>query len=245
MTAPDEAAGPAGSPRRVVLWAVVIAAALGLLVFVPEWAWGVRHRQQAGELVDRSDRNRGAVLETARRIAAGLEPLGEPARSWSEVQCWLTPRHSDGDGEADVIVSYGQECSPVAYEAYPLPAAHRSPEQAAALLGGRLGRASSGCDRLIFGVPGTAPGDPAAADRTVFLRWVEPGGRGACDLPAPGGPGAARVRETVARPLTASAYVVLEVAGRYERVDVGCTATVGWLGTCTGPPQGAPYLPRD
>lgn len=252
MTPPDDSSGPSGPNTRpllgVVLWSLVVIGILVTVVFVPIWKPEAGGEQEAGELIDLVDQDRAAVLDTAALVSENLAPLGPPVRAWSEVRCHLTPRISDGDGESGVV-SYYQDCLPAAYEIYSLPPQHATVEQAATLLRGELLEPTDSCDELILGV-GEIGFDPQRSDQTIFVSWKQPptsaaaDGQEACELPVPGDGDATRVQLTVDESLTAGSYVVLEVYGMYERIDVGCQRSIGLFGECT-PPEGAPYLPES
>lgn len=234
-------------PRRpVVVTSLAVVAALGLLLtFVPGWAFSTYHKHAAGELVERTQHRLPDVLAVTARARADLTPLGAPVRSWSEVSCSLDPRYSDGDGERDVVMFYYQVCTPAVFEIYALPADHDSLEQTAALLHGRLDSGEHDCDEPILDVVDEGQVD---ADDRIELEWVQPAanpsaaGDTGCSLPDPGADDVARVTKTTDRPLSADSYVVLSVFGGSDQVSVGCRRNVRWLGSCTAPPKGAPYL---
>ena len=243
----DHSGGSARSSRGWAAGALVIAALLALVVFAPGWALRAYQKHQADELIDRVDGQRADVLERAEQAGAVLEVLGAPVRSWSEIGCSLRPRYSDGDGEQDVVVLYYQACVPVAVEVYALPAEHRTLKQAAALLQGRVGHWTPTCNEPLLDVLELGFGEIDESGYSMDLRWIEPSSDEAsraddCLLPAPGEGDTVRTRRVADGQLTAQTYVVLIVRGGGGEVRVGCERQVGWIGSCTDTPEGAPYL---
>ncbi len=243
----DVSEGSRTSPRRLLAWTVGVTAALALFVYVPGPVATVLHKRDAAQLVDQVADQRTAALQRAETARSALAPLGSPVRSWSSVNCEVRPRYSDGDGEQGVVVRYQQACEPMVREIYALPSGRSTVADAAALLKGRLSESERTCDEPIYDVLDLRLGEIDADGYAMALRWVGRQGKSShgdvsCALPVPNDDGATRVEMIVDEPLTADAYVVFSVFGETVLSNIGCERSVGWLGSCTDPPEGAPYL---
>ncbi|TYL51529.1 hypothetical protein FXB39_09675 [Nocardioides sp. BGMRC 2183] len=233
--------------RRWVTRGVVVAVALGLVVFVPGPVFRAIHSHAAGELVDDVATGRTELLAKQDEFRAPLAGLGDPARSWTQVSCWLSPRYSDGDGEQDVVMFYWQECSLLAYEVYALPADAGDASEVAEGLGGSTAGDPT-CSEILFDVLTPDYGASRPSEYAAALWWVDPHGEpmaghpDSCAVPSPDDSDAARVTRDVDEPTTAEAYVVYQVRSPIEAVDVGCDRRLVWIFSCVAEPEGFPML---
>lgn len=244
--------GAAGTSRPMTArqrMAIAIAAlvVLALVVFVPGPVFRVIHTEDAHRLVDEQAQMRAQLARVQDRVRAPLEGIGEPARSWTQVSCWLSERYSDGDGEQDVVMFYWQQCSLVGYELYPLPPEIDTGARAASLFGGSTAGDPT-CAEILFDVLTPDYGASNADEYAASLWWIDPGGDppadqpDRCRLPEPGGSDAARVASDVDEPLTASSYLLYTVSSPVRMVDVGCDHRWPWILSCAGEPEGFPAL---
>ncbi|GAB3754200.1 hypothetical protein GCM10028864_33700 [Microlunatus parietis] len=225
---------------------IIVVVASALVMIIPGPIFRAVHSSAARKLVDEVATGRPELLAKQDEFRSPLADLGVPARTWTQVSCWLSPRYSDGDGEQDVVMFYRQQCSLVAYEIYPSPGAGGA-EVVAAQLGGNTAGTPT-CSEILFDVLMPDYGASRPSEYAAALWWVDPGGEppvdqpDRCAVPTPDDPGAARVTPGVDRPVTAETFVVYQVRSPVNSVDVGCERRLPWIFACAAEPPGFPVL---
>lgn len=233
--------------RRRAAAVAILAVVLLLVAVMTGQVFRMIHANDARGLVEKVAGERAAVLAMADEVRGPLAGLGDPARSWSQVECWTVPRYSDGDG-ARVVMRYQQECMAAAYDVYPLAPDAGGPADVARRLGGKIADGELTCDETLFDVLTPDVGANRPSEYGTALWWVEPGGgpsadgSDSCRLPEPGDPRTARAEITADGPLSADAYVVFVTMSPISAVDVGCDRRLPWLVLCAGEPEGFPVL---
>lgn len=245
---PGDAVAAISPVLRWATGAVAVLVLLALAVIVPGLvSSGADHRRSAHQLVDEVAAGRAELLAKQDEIRSPIKSLGVPVRAWSAVSCWITPRHSDGDGERDVVVFYWQRCALVAYEIYPLPTDAGDIAEVAADLGGST-RGDASCADTIYDVLTPELGASSADEYAAELRWVDPDGAAPadepehCALPAPDDADTAHIEMSTDEPLVADAYLLYQVTSPVRSVDVSCDHGSAWSGSCTGEPEGFPSM---
>ncbi|MDO3338913.1 hypothetical protein ABFW00_12370 [Mycobacteroides abscessus] len=243
-----EATAVPWSPRRRrtfgVLSGVVV---LALLVFVPGPVSGILKANNARQLVDDVSTGRAKLLAKQDEFRPPLASLGNPARSWTQVSCWMSPRYSDGDGEQDVVMFYWQQCALLAYEIYALPPDAGDAAQVAQRLRGHSAGEPS-CAEPLFDVLTPDVGASRIDEFATGLWWMNPEGvppshqPDRCTMPTPDDPDTAHTQIGIDARLGADAYVVYQVRSPVSMVDVGCDRRLSWLAPCRGEPEGFPTL---
>jgi len=237
--------------RRSLLWLWV---ALGLVVaviagFVLDYGLSAagtqRAEQNALELVDRIDQDRGQVLDAVDSATAGFDDVVTPVHAWSQVDCGITTETSNADGPSTVM-GYLQSCRTSVHRVYALPPAGDSAAGAAVLVGGEALSSEEGCEVSIL--RSVEIDDEATGDtwNTTDLTWIDTSGEPmdeyeTCALPEPG---EVLSQVTVDESRTERYYLVLRVVNQGDVVGIGCGGGqfLGF-GSCSTPPPGAPYLP--
>lgn len=233
--------------RRRFVGAVSVFALLAVIALAPDPILRVINTNNAHRLVDELAQEQAGLLSRQSQIRGPIRGLGAPARSWTEVSCWLTPRYSDGDGEQDLIMFYWQECALVAYEIYPLAPGAGDAAEVAARLGGHTAGTPT-CAETLFDVLSPDIGAGGKDDYATSLWWTTPSGDPPahqptrCALPSPEDPDSTLVSMGVDKPLTADAYVVYRVRSPVRATEAGCRHAFTWLAPCTGKPDGFPVV---